>query len=252
MNDANMQNIKFELGLVMAGAISAGAYTAGVIDFLLQALDEWQRMKEDGIKCPPHEVTIRVMSGASAGGMTAAITAAMLNGVFSPVDNLANGEIPPDNPLYNSWVRDIDIKPLMGTYDLRDHKQIVSLLDSSILDKIAKNAIRFTPYGKRRPYIDENLHLYLTLTNLRGIPYRIAFQGEAGFGHEIALHADNLYFISGDSDPKIQGGLWLDSTNPNNCGWEKLAQAALATGAFPVGLTPRILSRPSTDYESIN
>ena len=27
----------FELGLVMAGAISAGAYTAGVVDFLLQA-----------------------------------------------------------------------------------------------------------------------------------------------------------------------------------------------------------------------
>ena len=35
----------FELGLVMAGAISAGAYTAGVVDFLLQALEEWEKEK---------------------------------------------------------------------------------------------------------------------------------------------------------------------------------------------------------------
>ena len=28
----------FEIGLVLAGAVSAGAYTAGVIDFLLEAL----------------------------------------------------------------------------------------------------------------------------------------------------------------------------------------------------------------------
>ena len=31
----------FEIGLVMAGAVSAGAYTAGVVDFLIRALDQW-------------------------------------------------------------------------------------------------------------------------------------------------------------------------------------------------------------------
>ena len=30
----------FEMGLAMAGAISAGAYSAGVLDFLIEALDE--------------------------------------------------------------------------------------------------------------------------------------------------------------------------------------------------------------------
>lgn len=35
----------FEIGLVMAGAVSAGAYTARVIDFLLQALKEWEMAK---------------------------------------------------------------------------------------------------------------------------------------------------------------------------------------------------------------
>src|SRR5262249_60591703 len=64
---------KFEIGLVMAGAISAGAYTAGVIDFLLQALAEWeQARKAEDNATPPHQVTIEVMAGSSGGGGTAA------------------------------------------------------------------------------------------------------------------------------------------------------------------------------------
>ena len=36
----------FEIGLTLTGSVSAGAYTAGVIDFLLQALDEWDKAKQ--------------------------------------------------------------------------------------------------------------------------------------------------------------------------------------------------------------
>ena len=46
----------FELGLVLAGAVSAGAYTAGVLDFLMEAMDAWERAKEEGdALAPPHE-----------------------------------------------------------------------------------------------------------------------------------------------------------------------------------------------------
>ena len=31
----------FELGLVLGGTVSAGAYTAGALDFLLEALEAW-------------------------------------------------------------------------------------------------------------------------------------------------------------------------------------------------------------------
>ena len=44
-----MPNKSFEIGLVMAGAVSAGAYTAGVIDFLLQSLEGGIRQKKMGI-----------------------------------------------------------------------------------------------------------------------------------------------------------------------------------------------------------
>ena len=31
----------FHLGINVAGAVSAGAYTAGVLDFLTEALEQW-------------------------------------------------------------------------------------------------------------------------------------------------------------------------------------------------------------------
>ncbi len=68
----------------MSGAISAGAYTAGVFDFLIEALDEWERARRgeiagvDPASIPNHHVGLKVMSGASAGAITAAIGAVAL------------------------------------------------------------------------------------------------------------------------------------------------------------------------------
>jgi hypothetical protein len=71
---------EFQIGLTMSGAISAGAYAAGVLDFLVEALDAWEdaRNGPDGDAVPNHRVGIKVMSGASAGAITAAIAAIAL------------------------------------------------------------------------------------------------------------------------------------------------------------------------------
>ena len=50
-------------------AVSAGAYTAGVIDFLFQALQAWEEERERG--APQHRVQIRTLAGASAGAVAA-------------------------------------------------------------------------------------------------------------------------------------------------------------------------------------
>jgi len=56
---------EFQIGLAMSGAVSAGAYTAGVFDFLIQALDEWEKARKgpDAGKIPNHRVGLKVMSG---------------------------------------------------------------------------------------------------------------------------------------------------------------------------------------------
>src|SRR5690606_35257411 len=66
----------FRLALCMAGAISAGAYTAGVVDYLLEALERWDLAKKkwpDHPLLPKHNIVIDVITGASAGGMEGGI-----------------------------------------------------------------------------------------------------------------------------------------------------------------------------------
>ena len=134
----------FEIGLVMAGAVSAGAYTAGVVDFLIQALDQWHEGKQgDDPRCPRHDVSLKVMAGASAGGMSVAIAAAQLCEAHVPAaDPRSPG--PPDNKLLRSWVRRIDIARLLATCDLDSDPDgdVRSLLDSTTLDEIAAAVFR--------------------------------------------------------------------------------------------------------------
>jgi hypothetical protein len=40
----------FEIALVLGEAVSAGAYTAGAVDFLIEALDCWTRLREDDLQ----------------------------------------------------------------------------------------------------------------------------------------------------------------------------------------------------------
>ena len=98
-------NNTFYIGICMAGAVSAGAYTAGVMDYLLEALEIWQKRKnEAGV--PNHTIIIPVMGGASAGGMTAIMTAAALNNPLVHLDK-PEGDILADhheNKLYHTWV----------------------------------------------------------------------------------------------------------------------------------------------------
>ena len=77
----------FQIGLALAGAISAGAYTAGVLDFLFQALDEWDRQRgKPGV--PDNRVALKVVAGASAGAITGALGAVALARGFQPVQCL--------------------------------------------------------------------------------------------------------------------------------------------------------------------
>jgi hypothetical protein len=242
----------FEIGLVMAGAISAGAYTAGVVDFLLQALDEWEAAKETGT-APPHQVKLNVMAGASAGGMTAAITAAALCGDIAPVREPPRPGDEINNALYDSWVNRIDIEYLLRDDDLKaSDSEVKSLLDSTVLGQIADSGLSVKPTGRRRNYLPDLLHVILTVTNLRGVPYNITFKGNTRAGHGMSSHADYLHFaLSDNGSRKFAGAFSLDRDRDQRRTdlidhWETLKGAALATGAFPVGLAPRVLARRLT------
>jgi hypothetical protein len=249
----------FELGLVMAGAISAGAYTAGVIDFLFEALDAYNEEKQKpGWDGPTHDVQVPIMTGASAGGMTSAIGALQ---AFHDLAHVWPGQpVPPpeQNRLYSSWVTDISLDRLLETSDLDSPgiQGLKSLLCCNVLDEIVAKA--FTMSGSvDRPWIgrtdDPSLRVRLTLTNLRGAPYSFPlFGSDTDETYGMLNHGDYFDFAVGKTStlsPEAEPGATpLDVTNLAQEEWDVYRKTALATGAFPVGLAPRNISRPDTAF----
>lgn len=283
---------EFQLGLTMSGAISAGAYTAGVMDFLVEALEAWERAREadQNGAVPNHRVGIKVLSGASAGAITAAIGAITLvdaakDGSFAQNGFVYRYTLP---KLYEAWV----VKPTLDAGDPRirdflwlddvetrppesedfsrtsrtpfpaknDPLPVVSLLNSRLLDEIAAEAISVDETRAPRPYVSATLHIYLTLSNLRGVPWRLRFDG--GDYHMIS-HGDRAHFVL------TGGGSWstpsdfadndtwraeLDLATIASAGtrnaWKDYAVCALGSSAFPVGLAPRLIDAPlPQDYD---
>jgi hypothetical protein len=241
----------FHLGINMAGAVSAGAYTAGVLDFLTEALDEWYKEKSaPNPAVPMHNLCIEAFSGASAGGMCAAIAAAMVQG---PFEHIHNPQAPPTrettNKFYESWVNKIDIQWLLQDADLANGGKVVSLLDSTIIDQIADYAL--TPGSSSLPpYISKSLTLFLTLTNVRGVPYSLNGDAPGSAEEEIGYYADWLQFetVGSMAEQPASPGAKPLPPGANTGAWPLLKEAAKATGAFPLFLAPRQIARDVEDY----
>jgi hypothetical protein len=296
---------EFQIALAMSGAISAGAYTAGVFDFLIQALDEWENARtgrylekgDDPGTIPNHFVGIKAMSGASAGAIAAAIGAvALADADQKPIefDTHRDGEqkikcyLP---KLYETWV----VKPglvaegeetidFLQTSDLEGAPEaaedfsrtrgilgdegepwpVTSLLNSRLLDAIAHAAldVKHVTDSPRR-YLSKTLHIYMTLSNLRGVPYSVPFDGGTEPENDKGLrencyhmisHGDRVHYaVTGlgtwdstsafaDNDQKRElKAEFLVAPDPDKPNWKDYAVCALASAAFPVGLAPRLI-----------
>jgi Patatin-like phospholipase len=241
----------FKLGINMAGAISAGAYTAGVLDFLTEALDAWYAAKARGEIVPEHDVVIEVFSGASAGGMCAAISAVLLQQDFEHIQDVEKSGT--TNRLFESWVNKIDIQQLLKTEDLAKNSPVISLLDSSIIDEIAEYALAAGETPKvSRPYVSPRLTLFLSLTNLRGVPYSLNGEAPGSIEESTFFYGDRIRFETVASSTTPASSLNAHPINlsvPGEAGgWTLLQQAAKATGAFPIFLAPRSILRKQEEY----
>jgi hypothetical protein len=227
MNNAmeRKQEPVFQIGLALAGAISAGAYTAGVLDFLFQALGEWEKMRaQQGVLT--HRVVIKVIAGASAGAITGGVGAvALARGLMPyPFDqNYYKTKCYPDRyeensqqseyvlpSLYHTWVKlpamtTNDGKGgLLATDDLKNDFSfgvpiLRSLLNAEVLDEIKRKAI--TPFDAAPnaivawPFIAQQLHMYFTISNMRGIPFKVEF-GRSSYGMQTI--ADRIHYVISD------------------------------------------------------
>jgi hypothetical protein len=244
----------FEFALVLGGTVSAGAYTAGAMDFLIEALDAWtERRDANDPAAPPHKVVLRVITGTSGGGVNAAIAARALNFAFAPISRgAAVGSGPSGNPFYDVWIKTLTLDRFLDTGDIG--RDVPSLLNGTAIDAGAANIIEFT--GKRqkaRSWVAAPLRLILTLTNLRGIPFKLDFGGDRS--ETYVDHADFIRFAVtypgrtvGEFRPDELTLGFEGARLPQAATWDDFSKFARATAAFPAGFPPRALVRPTTQY----
>jgi len=118
---------------------------------------------------------------------------------------------------------------------------VKSLLCCDVLDRIVDDAFRMSDQIRHRRWTgrgdDQSLRVLLTVTNLRGVPYSFKlFGGEKLYG--MLNHGDFIGFVIG-TDPWRDSGFIPVDVQRDGPERNLFKAAALATGAFPIGLKPR-------------
>ncbi len=144
----------------------------------------------------------------------------------------------------------IDIEYLLQNRDLANGQPVISMLDSTIIDEIADYALAPAPH-LARPYISKSLTLFLTLTNVRGVPFSLNGTAEGSAEEDVAYYADRVQFetVSPAERPRSRFAKPLP-LGSNEGAWPLLKEAAKATGAFPLFLAPRKIYRNASDYQN--
>nr|HPH38506.1 patatin-like phospholipase family protein [Sediminibacterium sp.] len=224
----------FHIGLCMAGAVSAGAYTAGVVNYLLTALDRWEQCRgQAGV--PTHRVQLSIIGGASAGGMTGFLTAAAINQRSK-------------NLFHKSWVTmqgNNMMGPLLDCSDLKQPGLFHSFFNGNFANELAEEAFSYSPshWNETPAYIHPQLKVFATLTNLQGFTYPISFNTDLKKkDHTMSVHYDYACFQL--ANPYQHGNGWMPINLRTGLNANTFRDAALATGAFPLGLPARSLRRP--------
>jgi predicted acylesterase/phospholipase RssA len=223
-----------KLCITIAGAVSLGSYESGVSYEVLDALAQHNQWADEN-HLPEERIEIDVLTGASAGGMTAAMIAQRL--LF---DGPAMSQ-PYSNPLYDAWVKSVDITCLLARQSGEDVTH--SLLSSNCVIDIAKTYLtgRYaTPPPQPQPHpalpADGKLQLGLALSNLNGVDY--ARDTRSGGNFTYTNHEDQMTrALSVPADDRLDK-------------WEELRAAAVACGAFPVAFRVQDLARNIVDYIS--
>lgn len=247
LDRAPIQANTYELGLTLGGTVSAGTYTAGVLDYLIEALDLWTRAKEDGGDVPKHDVVLSTIAGASGGAVNAAILTRVAGWEF-PHGPVAG------NPFYDLWVNGVDLAKLLDPHE-PNVKGFAAIFNTTAFATLANAVITQTgkqlggsPTSPRhRSYLADPLRTSMMVANVTGVPYRIGFHGESGLGHELVAHADWMRFAltvpGGVKNPPATRPDEVALSSRSQTSWDILAASALATSAFPAAFRSRPLKR---------
>ena len=207
------------IALVIAGGASLGSYEAGVMTELLYALDYLNRTREGD----EPEFVIDVITGGSAGALTAALVARIMLHDY--------GE---RSRLYEAWVERINIVELMQKAP--DN----AVLSKGVIRKLAHDLVveGIDTGASPASFAPQTLRMGLSLSNMNGIDYRLPVLASAmstGKPFVTTLYSDTAHF-------RLRTGGQRLSV------WERIIEAAIASSSFPIAFQPEDLLRFPADY----
>ena len=238
----------FEIGIALAGTVSAGAYTAGVLDYILEALEAWSAAKQQtNPEVPTHRVAISTVAGASGGAINGAI---VLRAAGFDFPHGATEQ----NPLFAAWAgqRCVTLDQLLASGTGNGGIGPLAALNTEPIENQAAAILRFpgkeSPPGVVRDYFTDPIRFIATIGNVTGIPYSVGFAGQSGLGHDMGAHNDEIRFalaVPGGiarPDAAPRGDEYpIASSSPLN--WDFVKEAVLATSAFPIAFDARPVER---------
>lgn len=250
-----------KLAIVISGAVSLGSYEAGVMYELLEAIALRNEMLDID---HPERVEIDVITGASAGAMTAAILSQQIYYGGSKLRK------PYDNPLFNAWVKKVNIDCLLKVKP-KYHKY--SLLSSAVVDEIGATYLPDDPGNVMdcHPTAADSMRLGLAMSNLNGFSQEIAGEKES-FAYSrykdqfvcqlkcvppSGRQPANSNPVAGmkiqlsEMEPCIEGRQVVWSPMLNTCSWPILRMMAISSGAFPFAFRARRICRNGGSLTSL-
>lgn len=228
-----------KLAIAISGAVSLGSFESGVMYEIIEAIAKHNlhpNTTED------QKIVIDVITGASAGAMTAAIVAQKL---LFEADLLRE---PYQNDIYRAWVEEADIQTLLqfGVDDNPD----MAILSSGFVQQVG-NKYLLKRYNSplspivRHPAVADSIQLGIALSNLNGFDFKINLtniQGQLNSDDE----QENSFTYTKHKDcyiTQIQGNGQDDQHNL----WELIKRIAIASGSFPFAFQVQEVERISSD-----
>lgn len=207
------------ISLNLSGGIALGAYMAGVCFELVR-----QARKDDS------PLFIDLITGASAGAMTGAITAYYLLN-----REITDTEYESQNLLQRAWVEKADMKDIDTVFAIEDYRQVLKNLlnsqnESLLSQKGIKNIAHLITENTDQLKVHQPLALVMTVTNLQGLLVTYENKCRNFSGIPAVNHAETRRFLfhselnrQGDRLQKI---------------WKKVIDTSLISGAFPIAFPP--------------
>lgn len=239
-----------KLSVVISGAVSLGSYEAGVMYEVLEAI---ARHNENEETTEDNRIEVDVITGASAGGMTASILAQKL------LYDDGSLRDPYRNALYKAWVEKVDIVDLL---EVADDDQKKSLLQKTVVENIAQELLldnellipklleqdsNGETLLKKHPAVSSTIQIGVAMSNLSGFNYAIQTNQENKFVYTRFKDQFICNVSRNDDDGFVLQEKQLTFDNQwepfQEITWGDLREAGISSGSFPLAFPLRLINR---------